>query len=242
MEKLLKTTVSACVLAFAVTTTSPAIAGGIPTLDVTNLTQMIQQLKMMEQQYMTQLEELNQMRLDYEEALKQVSAMTGTTDLTGITGELTGIQIETAVDGIAEAVPGVLANNPTGEFADSINATIAQFGLEGLGEIADSDKPLERAAAQFAGVSTAAIAAGQAGEVDAANAASRADALRAGIGTQEELKDAVDYNTLVLMEMVDNQAILIQLMSAQLLNDGTADLMAARSAVSGTLLRIKDAP
>lgn len=242
MKNYLKST-AAIVLFSATMFTTPASAGGIPVFDMSGLTQQLQQLAQMQQQYETQLQQLTQLQEQYEQVVKQVEAMTGSTDLSGILSNLdSGQNAAAGLESISQNVSSVISGGGSGEMAQSINSTIENFGLEGLSEVAGSDKPLERAAAQYAGVSTAAIAAGEAGEVDAANAQDRAETLRGQVGDQADVKEAIDYNTLVLTEMVANQATIMRLLSSSLLNDGTAELMSARSALSGTALRIKEAP
>ena len=220
---------------------APAHAQGIPVVDTANLAKAVQQFVQMKEDYLKQVEQLAQLQQQYQNMVKQLQAITGPKDFSAILGQLSKsptlphAQIDTMIT-------DVIKNSFTGPLSTSVKQAKMTFGLPPLDTFLSSKKAPERAAAQYAGVSAVSIATGEAGHAQAKDVTDRASTMQAKVGQQDDLKAAVDYNTLVLTEIAKNQAAIIQLLSAQLVNQGTSDMVGAQGAISNSNMRLPNAP
>jgi len=221
---------------------SSASAQGFPTIDVTAIAGNLQQLRQLQQQYSTQLEELATSRDALMQMEDQLLAMTGVSDFGSIMGDLEALSSINLSETMGGMVDGVISGGLSGPNAANMSQTLGLFDVSGLDGLVASDEPMERGTAQFTGVAVASIAEGQAGHALSQVISNRAESLADGVGSQESLKEAIDYNSLILAEIASNQALLIQLLSASLVNDGTSNMMAARSALSQNAFRVRNAP
>ena len=221
---------------------SPASAQGFPTIDVTAIANSLQQLRQMQEQYTTQLEELATSRDALTQIEDQLLAMTGVSDFDSIMGDLDALGSVDLSETMGGVVDSIISGDMSGPNSANMTQTLGLFDVSGLDGLVASDEPMERGTAQFTGVAVASIAEGQAGHASSQVVSSRAESLADGVGSQESLKEAIDYNSLILAEIASNQAVLIQLLSASLVNDGTSNMMAARSALSQNAFRVRNAP
>lgn len=201
-----------------------AEAGGIPTIDPAAITQLAEQSKKLQAEY-------EQLIAQYDLLQKQFEATTGQSSF-DVLGDLPAFDLDLGSQDLLGMVEGVQSGSLDGALGATAQAMLTNFGIENLAETAASELPATRAAAQHAGVATGAIALGEAGLAQAVTVEERAEALRDQAGGQETLKEAVDYNTLVLTEIARNQSRILSLLSAQLVNAGTTELSAVRASAA----------
>ena len=232
----------ATIAAVATLGTAPqANAQGIPVIDTAGLAQAVAQVKALANDYQNQLQQLSQLQQQYQNMVQRLQAITGPKDFSAILN-LLGQSPNMHHAQIDMMITDVINNQITGPFAATVNQAKQTFGLPSLSQAFASQKPPERAAAQYAGVSAVTLATGEAGHAQAKDVTDRATTLQSKVGQQADLKASVDYNTLVLTEIAKNQAVLIQLLSAQLVNDGTADMVGAQGGLSTVNMRVPNAP
>lgn len=223
---LAKTRVAAAALAAAIWTT-PAQAQ-VPTVDVGAISQMISQLQ--------------QMQAAYDQATSHLLSITGIREFAALRSTIESFEAKLPRNPIEDLLNDALAGGGSGPLNARIEEQFALFGIENLSVMLESDKPVERAAAQAAGMASVTIATGEAGHAESSAMLDRAAALRAEVGRSADLKESVDLNTLALTEMMHNQAMITQLLSVQVMGQGTAELSAAQSALNAAKLRVTSAP
>ena len=208
--------------------TTTATAQGVPTFDGSALQQFVAQL--------------NQLQAMYDQATDQLLAVTGIRDFLAVKTAVENFDIKLPQNPLDSVVGDVLNGSVSGPLAGDITAALNDFSIPDLSVISTSTKPVERAAAQFAATASTAMAMGKAGEQESQQMLKRADALRGQVGSSADLKASVDLNTMVLTEMMKNQAMIVQLLSVQNINQGTQNLTTAQSALNGMKLRVQTPP
>jgi len=220
---------------------TPLRAQGIPVIDSAGLAQALQQVKSLALDYQNQIEQLTQLQQQYQNMVQRLQAITGTKDFSAVLG-LLGQSPTMPHAQIDTMVSDVINGQLVGPLSATVNKATQTFGLPSLSQAMASTKAPERGAAQHASVSAVTLATGEAGHAQSKDVTDRANPLQTKVGQQADLKASVDYNTLVLTEMLKNQAVIIQLLSAQLVNDGTSEMIGAQSGLSSVNMRVPNAP
>ena len=219
LKNLLKSSFLIAALTFA----APVHSQGVPTIDTTSIAQLIQQVTTLQNQYETQLNQFAQLQEQYALLTQQYEAISGLTEL-----DMSSILPAFDVDMPNIDVSGAINNAKDGVFSGDLGAlienTLSTFSIPNLSDAANDDLEKTRVAAQLASVAASAIALGETGLTQAGEVADRATRMADGVGSQDTLKQAVDYNSAIQAEIAQNQARIIQLLSVQALNSGTTDL------------------
>lgn len=223
--KTLRTTVAVTIL-----TALPVMvsAQGVPTIDATAITQdaansakevaeMVRQYEQLLQQY----EKLEQQRAMLENSFKAIS---GLTDLDEFNSR-SFLKLATAADtfGYAlDAAEGGISGLPD-VAAQAMERRSINLGLgDGiLSEFNGSDVPARRILSERGGAGLMASALGENGYDMAGQLAEDAEELRSEIGQQEDLKEAIDYNTAVLMKLLQVEIEILRATSANAVATGT---------------------
>lgn len=224
-----------------------AFAQGVPTVDVRNIAQEIQQLRQMIADEILQNDQLLQLREQYETLTDQLAELQATYDaLTGLIelpeiiqtemeADLNGLldqefgDILSTINAIREGDFTRLAGNNAGRIETQMTRVLAEAGFDEdtLREMATSgNNGAERTATQ---ATTGAVmsAAAQTSYEEAGQSLQRVDRLVDLIGDMEELKDSLDLNTRVTAELAIAMVAMWQLEAVQTVGSGQAGVIDA---------------
>lgn len=227
--------------------TGAAYAQGVPTVDVQNIAQEIQQLRQMIQDEILQNEQLQQalaqletLREQYAQLQETYAALTGLMELpeiitTMLEDELNGIldqefgDILSTIDAIQRGDWSGLAGNGAPEIRTQMTRVLANAGFDEntLSEMANSGTPGAQRTAQQATTGAIMSAAAQNSYSEAGQSLERVDRLVGMIGDMEELKDSVDLNTRVTAELAIALVAQWQLQAVQTVGSGQAGVIDA---------------
>ncbi|WP_299949676.1 type IV secretion system protein [uncultured Ruegeria sp.] len=223
--KTLRTTVAVTVLAALPVMTS---AQGVPTIDATAITQdaansakevaeMVRQYEQLLQQY----EKLEQQRVMLENSFKAIS---GLTDLDEFNSR-SFLKLATAADTLGyalNATEDTIGDLP-GVAGLAMERRSISLGLNNgiLSEFSGSDVPARRILSERGAAGLMASALGEQGYDMAGQLAEDAEKLRGEVGQQEDLKAAIDYNTAVLLKLLQVEIEILRATSANALASGT---------------------
>ncbi len=208
---LLAGTVSFCAL------TSGALAQGVPTIDGTQLGQLLAQLEHMANDLTVQLDQVATMRQELETQISQLTNLDAQL-LSLIEGNGLGQLLATVEDferlkGIIEqpiaSLDQIKAGNFTGAFREGSAAATrirsvlgdAGFSSERLAALSGSSKPVDNNLATQAGASAMLSVAAEESHVEAGQSLQRIQTMVDHIDDQDGLKSAVDLNTRVTAEL-----------------------------------------
>ncbi|WP_170574757.1 type IV secretion system protein [Ruegeria atlantica] len=203
-------------------------AQGVPTIDATAIAQdaansarevaeMVRQYEQLMQQY----EKLEQQRAMLENSFKAIS---GLTDLDEFNSR-SFLKLATAADTLGyalDAAEGGISGLPD-VAAQAIERRSINLGLNDgiLSKFNGSDVAARRILSERGGAGLMASALGENGYDMAGQLAEDAEKLRGEIGQQEDLKDAIDYNTAVLLKLLQVEIEILRTTSANALASGT---------------------
>ncbi len=235
--KHIRTTIAVSVLAALPVVTA---AQGVPTVDATAIAQdaansakEIAEMVRQYEQLLEQYEKLEQQRALLENSFKTI---TGLTDLDEFNSR-SFLKLATAADTLGyalDATEDTIGDLP-GVAGLAIERRSISLGLNNgvLKEFSTSDVPARRILSERGGAGLMASALGERGYDMAGQLSEDAEKLRGEIGQQEDLKDAIDYNTAVLLKLLQVEIKILRATSASALASG-ADL-AATAADHATL-------
>lgn len=224
-----------------------AHAQGVPTVDVRNIAQEIQQLRQMIEDEVLQNEQLLQLREQYTTLTDQLTqlqetydALTGLMELpeiirTQMEDELNGLldqefgDILATIDAIREGDFSRLAGNNAGRIETQMTRVLAEAGFDEdtLREMATSGNNGAARTATQATTGAVMSAAAQTSYEEAGQSLQRVDRLVNMIGEMEELKDSVDLNTRVTAELAIAMVAMWQLEAVQTVGSGQAGVIDA---------------
>lgn len=224
-----------------------AHAQGVPTVDVRNIAQEIQQLRQMIEDEVLQNEQLLQLREQYTTLTDQLTqlqetydALTGLMELpeiirTQMEDELNGLldqefgDILATIDAIREGDFSRLAGNNAGRIETQMTRVLAEAGFDEdtLREMATSGNNGAARTATQATTGAVMSAAAQTSYEEAGQSLQRVDRLVKMIGEMEELKDSVDLNTRVTAELAIAMVAMWQLEAVQTVGSGQAGVIDA---------------
>ncbi len=260
MEKFTKTrtilgqTITATMIGAGAFVVAPALVGGgaayaqgVPTVDVQNIAQEINQLRQMIEDEVLQNEQLQQalaqldtLREQYAQLQETYAALTGLMELpeiitTRFEDELNGVLDQEFGDilGTIEAIKNgdwsQLAGNGAGGIRTQMDRVLSDAGFDEdtLSEMANSGTPGIERTAQQATTSAVMSAAAQNSYEEAGQSLERVDRLVGLIGDMEELKDSVDLNTRVTAELAIALVAQWQLEAVQTVGAGQAGVIDA---------------
>ena len=219
---------------------APAQAQGVPTVDVQNIAQEINQLRQMIEDEVLQNEQLTQLlsqldtlREQYAQLQETYAALTGLAELP----EIISAQMEDGLNGMLDQEFGdilgtidaiqngdwsQLTGNASPRIRTQMERVLAEAGFDEdtLSEMANSGTPgAERTAAQ-ATTGAAVSAAAQTSYEEAGQSLERVDRLVGMIGNMEDLKASVDLNTRVTAELAIAMVAMWQLEAVQTVGTG----------------------
>jgi type IV secretion system protein VirB5 len=217
-----------CLAALALSTClqSPALAQGVPVIDGTNLARNVEMLQHHLRDAETQLRQLEQMRQQFETALRQL------TNLEGILGSITGLNeiaslynsvqdiraraaSITDLSGLQQAISigdfdGIVRNLLDGEVTmgqrraqQYFQETLGRAGFtpERLRGLSSSEEnPQYAVIAETAAANAVSMAAAQLAYEEAQSSLERVEGLVEAISRQQTLKDSIDLNTRMAAE------------------------------------------
>ena len=258
MEKMLKigallrSTVAATMLGAGVATigltvAAPVHAQGVPTVDVQNIAQEINQLRQMIEDEVLQNEQLTQLlaqldtlREQYAQLQANYAALTGLMELpeiitTQMTNGLDGMldqefgDILGTIDAIQNGDWSQLTGNASPQIRTQMTRVLAEAGFDEdtLSEMANSGTPGAARTATQATTGAAVSAAAQTSYSEAGQSLERVDRLVNMIGNMEDLKASVDLNTRVTAELAIAMVAMWQLEAVQTVGAGQAGVIDA---------------
>jgi len=206
---------SSAVYAFALTTSVQA--QGVPTIDGTQLGQLLAQLEHMAKDLNVQLEQVATMRQELETQISQLTNLDAQL-ASLIQGNGLGQLLATVEDfkrlkGVIEepiaSLDQIRTGNFTGAFregsaaASRIQSVLggAGFSRERLASLSSSTKPMENNLATQAGASAMLSVAAEESHAEAGQSLERIQTMVGHIDDQDGLKSAVDLNTRVTAEL-----------------------------------------
>lgn len=168
-----------------------ANAQGVPVIDGTAIAQFIQQL--------------DQMRTDYENQVAQLESLTGDKGIGNILNSATDQAQREAADSLSSimdnAISGAGLSGNTSVISDRIAELKDTFDLNDLSTMLGSDISQDRAAATQAGSGFAAVATAEDTYQRANASMDRINGMISEIDSNSDLKASVDYNTRMLAEV-----------------------------------------
>ncbi len=225
ISKKFRTTIAVSVLAALPVMAS---AQGVPVEDIKNLTQnaanSAKEVAEMVRQYEQLLEQYQKLEQQRAMLENQFNAISGLTDF----GELNSRSFEklaTASDTLGyalDAAEGGISGLPD-VAAQAMERRSINLGLNDgiLSEFNGSDVAARRILSERGGAGLMASALGENGYDMAGQLAEDAEELRGEVGQQEDLKDAIDYNTAVLLKLLQVEIEILRTTSANALASGT---------------------
>lgn len=220
MIRVLRTTALAGVLSFAAMT--GASAQGVPTEDLRSIANAIQQL--------------DQMKQDYENQLQQLAAMTGGRGISDIINSVTDQETREAAESLSSIMDGAIGGSNIGGnssvLTDRITDLKETFALPNLDTFLNSDLPQDRAIATQAGAGMVAMATAEDTYGRANAAMGRVNTLIDRIDSNADMKASVDFNSRMLAEVAVllNENLRVQASIANAM--GSDALTAARDRAS----------
>ncbi|NOD49621.1 MULTISPECIES: type IV secretion system protein [unclassified Ruegeria] len=223
--KHIRTTIAVLVLAALPVTAS---AQGVPVVDsaaiaqdAANSAREVAEMVRQYEQLMQQYEKLEQQRAMLENSFKAIS---GLTDLDEFNSR-SFLKLATAADTLGyalDAAEGGITGLPD-VAAQAMERRSINLGLNDgiLSEFSTSDVPARRILSERGGAGLMASALGEQGYDMAGKLSEDAEKLRGEIGQQEDLKDAIDYNTAVLLKLLQVEIEILRATSANALASGT---------------------
>ncbi|NOD69948.1 MULTISPECIES: type IV secretion system protein [Ruegeria] len=244
ISKKFRTTIAVSVLAALPVMAS---AQGVPVVDSASITQdaansakEIAEMVRQYEQLLEQYEKLEQQRALLENSFKTIS---GLTDLDEFNSR-SFLKLATAADTLGyalDAAEGGISGLPD-VAAQAMERRSINLGLNDgiLSDFSGSDVQARRILSERGGAGLMASALGENGYDMAGQLSEDAEKLRGEIGQQEDLKDAIDYNTAVLLKLLQVEIEILRATSANALASGTdlaataADLSTLSNYVRGT--------
>ena len=249
---MLRSTVAATIMGagvamIGVTAATPAHAQGVPTVDVQNIAQEINQLRQMIEDEVLQNEQLTQLlsqldtlREQYAQLQETYAALTGLTELP----EIISAQMEDGLNGMLDQEFGdilgtidaiqngdwsQLTGNASPQIRTQMTRVLAEAGFDEdtLSEMANSGTPGAARTATQATTGAAVSAAAQTSYEEAGQSLERVDRLVGMIGSMEDLKASVDLNTRVTAELAIAMVAMWQLEAVQTVGTGQAGVIDA---------------
>lgn len=227
--KHIRTTIAVSVLAALPVT---ALAQGVPVVDsaaiaqdAANSAREVAEIVRQYEQLLQQYEKLEQQRAILENSFNAIS---GLTDLDEVNSR-SFLKLATAADTLGyalDATEDTIGDLP-GVAGLAMERRSINLGLNNgiLKEFSTSDVPARRILSERGGAGLMASALGEQGYDMAGKLSEDAEKLRGEIGQQEDLKDAIDYNTAVLLKLLQVEIEILRTTSASALASG-ADLAA----------------
>jgi|TARA_R100000501_G_C2611454_1_gene105971 type IV secretion system protein VirB5 len=249
---MLRSTVAATIMGagvamIGVTAATPADAQGVPTVDVQNIAQEINQLRQMIEDEVLQNEQLTQLlsqldtlREQYAQLQETYAALTGLAELP----EIISAQMEDGLNGMLDQEFGdilgtieaiqngdwsQLTGNASPQIRTQMTRVLAEAGFDEdtLSEMANSGTPGAARTATQATTGAAVSAAAQTSYEEAGQSLERVDRLVGMIGSMEDLKASVDLNTRVTAELAIAMVAMWQLEAVQTVGTGQAGVIDA---------------
>lgn len=249
---MLRSTVAATIMGagvamIGVTAATPAHAQGVPTVDVQNIAQEINQLRQMIEDEVLQNEQLTQLlsqldtlREQYAQLQETYAALTGLAELP----EIISAQMEDGLNGMLDQEFGdilgtieaiqngdwsQLTGNASPQIRTQMTRVLAEAGFDEdtLSEMANSGTPGAARTATQATTGAAVSAAAQTSYEEAGQSLERVDRLVGMIGSMEDLKASVDLNTRVTAELAIAMVAMWQLEAVQTVGTGQAGVIDA---------------
>lgn len=241
------TIMSTGVATIGVTAATPAHAQGVPTVDVQNIAQEINQLRQMIEDEVLQNEQLTQLlsqldtlREQYAQLQETYAALTGLAELP----EIISAQMEDGLNGMLDQEFGdilgtieaiqngdwsQLTGNASPQIRTQMTRVLAEAGFDEdtLSEMANSGTPGAARTATQATTGAAVSAAAQTSYEEAGQSLERVDRLVGMIGSMEDLKASVDLNTRVTAELAIAMVAMWQLEAVQTVGTGQAGVIDA---------------
>ena len=218
----------------------PVQAQGVPTVDVQNIAQEINQLRQMIEDEVLQNEQLTQLlsqldtlRDQYAQLQETYAALTGLMELP----EVISAQMEDGLNGMLDQEFGdilgtidaiqngdwsQLTGNASPRIRTQMERVLAEAGFDEdtLSEMANSGTPGAERTATQATTGAAVSAAAQTSYEEAGQTLERVDRLVGMIGNMEDLKASVDLNTRVTAELAIAMVAMWQLEAVQTVGTG----------------------
>ena len=218
----------------------PVRAQGVPTVDVQNIAQEINQLRQMIEDEVLQNEQLTQLlsqldtlRDQYAQLQETYAALTGLMELP----EVISAQMEDGLNGMLDQEFGdilgtidaiqngdwsQLTGNASPRIRTQMERVLAEAGFDEdtLSEMANSGTPGAERTATQATTGAAVSAAAQTSYEEAGQTLERVDRLVGMIGNMEDLKASVDLNTRVTAELAIAMVAMWQLEAVQTVGTG----------------------
>ncbi len=249
---MLRSTVAATIMGagvalIGVTAATPAHAQGVPTVDVQNIAQEINQLRQMIEDEVLQNEQLTQLlsqldtlREQYAQLQETYAALTGLAELP----EIISAQMEDGLNGMLDQEFGdilgtidaiqngdwsQLTGNASPQIRTQMTRVLAEAGFDEdtLSEMANSGTPGAARIATQATTGAAVSAAAQTSYEEAGQSLERVDRLVGMIGSMEDLKASVDLNTRVTAELAIAMVAMWQLEAVQTVGTGQTGVIDA---------------
>lgn len=241
------TILGAGVAMIGLTAGGPAHAQGVPTVDVQNIAQEINQLRQMIEDEVLQNEQLTQLlsqldtlREQYAQLQETYAALTGLMELP----EIISAQMEDGLNGMLDQEFGdilgtidaiqngdwsQLTGNASPQIRTQMTRVLAEAGFDEdtLSEMANSGTPGAARIATQATTGAAVSAAAQTSYEEAGQSLERVDRLVGMIGSMEDLKASVDLNTRVTAELAIAMVAMWQLEAVQTVGTGQAGVIDA---------------
>ncbi len=234
-------------LAMQLSSTSSALAQGVPVVDTQNIAQNIQQLRQMIEDEILQNEQLTQLREQLATLTDQLAelqrtyeALTRLAELpeiirTEMEDELNGLldqefgDIIATIEAIKNGDFSSLSGSGAGEIETQMDRVLADLGFDDntLAEMASSGNASANRIATQATTGALVSAAAQNSYGDAGQSLERVDRLVGLIGDLDELKESVDLNTRVTAELAIALVAMWQLEAIQTVGDGTGGVIDA---------------
>ena len=241
----LRSTAAAIVLgvgavAIGLAAAGPVRAQGVPTVDVQNIAQEINQLRQMIEDEVLQNEQLTQLlsqldtlRDQYAQLQETYAALTGLMELPEVISSemedgLNGMldqefgDILGTIDAIQNGDWSQLTGNASPRIRTQMERVLAEAGFDEdtLSEMANSGTPGAERTATQATTGAAVSAAAQTSYEEAGQTLERVDRLVGMIGNMEDLKASVDLNTRVTAELAIAMVAMWQLEAVQTVGTG----------------------
>ena len=218
----------------------PVRAQGVPTVDVQNIAQEINQLRQMIEDEVLQNEQLTQLlsqldtlRDQYAQLQETYAALTGLMELPEVISSemedgLNGMldqefgDILGTIDAIQNGDWSQLTGNASPRIRTQMERVLAEAGFDEdtLSEMANSGTPGAERTATQATTGAAVSAAAQTSYEEAGQTLERVDRLVGMIGNMEDLKASVDLNTRVTAELAIAMVAMWQLEAVQTVGTG----------------------
>ncbi len=237
------------IIAVSVLSALPVMASaqGVPVVDSANISQNaansakeVAEMARQYQQLLEQYEKLEQQRTMLEDSFEAIS---GLTDLDKF-NRRSFLKLATAAETLGyalDATGDTISDLPNAAGLAMERRSIS-LGLNNgiLKQFSTSDVPTRRILSERGGAGLMASAIGELGYDMASKLSEDAEKLRSEVGQQEDLKDAIDYNTAVLLKLLQVEIEVLRATSANALASGTdlaataAELSTLSSYVRGT--------